>query len=124
MSICDLFALHRNDFNAVIDEYPEVRHMMETVAIQRLSKFGGEHCRSMPPDLPILTEPSFLKPDELSQNLEAAAAAVAASIDSRRRASRAASAAQIQRRISSSLVAARYDAGLPVLEEEVDETDV
>lgn len=100
VSICDIFALHRSDFIAVVAEYPEVRHMMEKVAMQRLQKFGeGRECSESQEK----ATPSFIKPNELPSSLETAAAAVAAEIESQRLASRAVTAAEVNRRISCGL---------------------
>lgn len=39
-SVCDIYILHAEDFREVVDEYPEMRQMMESVATKRLSKMG------------------------------------------------------------------------------------
>lgn len=39
-TLCDIFILHAEDFREVVDEYPEMRQVMESVASQRLSRMG------------------------------------------------------------------------------------
>jgi len=39
-TLCDIFILHAEDFREVVDEYPEMRQVMESVATQRLSRMG------------------------------------------------------------------------------------
>ncbi|XP_074634713.1 potassium/sodium hyperpolarization-activated cyclic nucleotide-gated channel 2-like isoform X1 [Acropora palmata] len=39
-SVCDIYILHADDFREVVDEYPEMRQLMESVATRRLSKMG------------------------------------------------------------------------------------
>ena len=39
-TLCDIFILHAEDFREVVDEYPEMRQMLESVASQRLSRMG------------------------------------------------------------------------------------
>ena len=39
-SVCDIYILHAEDFREVVDEYPEMRQMMESAATKRLSKMG------------------------------------------------------------------------------------
>ena len=39
-SVCDIYILHAEDFREVVDEYPEMRQVMESVASQRLSRMG------------------------------------------------------------------------------------
>lgn len=38
--VCDIYILHAEDFREVVDEYPEMRQVMESVATKRLSKMG------------------------------------------------------------------------------------
>lgn len=39
-SVCDIYILHAEDFREVVDEYPEMRQVMESVATKRLSRMG------------------------------------------------------------------------------------
>lgn len=39
-TLCDIFILHAEDFREVVDEYPQMRQVMESVATQRLSRMG------------------------------------------------------------------------------------
>lgn len=39
-SVCDIYILHADDFRRVVDEYPEMRQLMESVATRRLSRMG------------------------------------------------------------------------------------
>ena len=39
-SVCDIYILHAEDFREVVDEYPEMRQLMESVATKRLSRMG------------------------------------------------------------------------------------
>lgn len=39
-TMCDIFILHAEDFREVVEEFPEMRHVMESVASERLSRMG------------------------------------------------------------------------------------
>ena len=39
-TICDLFSLSKQNFQSLLDEYPEMRCALETVALSRLNKIG------------------------------------------------------------------------------------
>ncbi|XP_031571692.1 potassium/sodium hyperpolarization-activated cyclic nucleotide-gated channel 2-like [Actinia tenebrosa] len=39
-TVCDVFVLHAEDFRDVVDEFPEMRTIMEIVAEERLNKMG------------------------------------------------------------------------------------
>lgn len=41
-SVCDIYILHAEDFREVVDEYPEMRQLMESVATKRLSRMGKQ----------------------------------------------------------------------------------
>lgn len=39
-TVCDLFSLSKRNFEAILEEYPDMRCALETVALRRLSKIG------------------------------------------------------------------------------------
>ena len=41
-TICDLFSLSKQNFQQLLDEYPEMRPILESIALQRLKKIGKE----------------------------------------------------------------------------------
>lgn len=41
-TICDLFSLSKQNFQQLLDEYPDMRPILESIAVQRLKKIGKE----------------------------------------------------------------------------------